>query len=120
MSEVVLVTSSAGYIGSHVSKALAKSGFTPACYDTLEKGPPWAVRWGPLERGDIGDAARLEEVFARHKPRPIVHMAATSKSADRCVSERYLHSNATKSEALVSAAVRHGVVAFVFSSTCAV
>src|SRR5688500_4383620 len=84
MSEVVLVTSSAGYIGSHVSKALAKSGFTPACYDTLEKGPPWAVRWGPLERGDIGDAARLEEVFARHKPRPIVHMAATSKSADRC------------------------------------
>jgi UDP-arabinose 4-epimerase len=46
MSEVVLVTSSAGYIGSHVSKALAKSGFTPACYDTLEKSPLWAVRRG--------------------------------------------------------------------------
>jgi nucleoside-diphosphate-sugar epimerase len=86
MSEVALVTSSAGYIGSHVSKALAKSGVTPASYDTLVKGHPWAVRWRPLERGDIGDAARLEEVFARHKPRAIVHMAATSKSADRCAS----------------------------------
>ena len=46
MSGVVLVTGGAGYIGSHVSKALAESGFTPVCYDTLEKGHPWAVRWG--------------------------------------------------------------------------
>ncbi len=39
MSGVVLVTGGAGYIGSHVSKALAEPGFTPVCYDTLEKGP---------------------------------------------------------------------------------
>ena len=60
----VLVTGGAGYIGSHVCKALAEAGDTPVCYDTLEKGHDWAVRWGPLERGDIGDAARLDEVFA--------------------------------------------------------
>lgn len=40
MSGAVLVTDGAGYIGSHVSKALAASGFTPVCYDTLEKGHP--------------------------------------------------------------------------------
>jgi UDP-glucose 4-epimerase len=34
--------------------------------------------------------------------------------------DRYLHNNAAKSEVLVAAAVRHGVDAFVFSSTCAV
>ena len=34
--------------------------------------------------------------------------------------ERYLHNNATKSDALIDAALRHGVEAFVFSSTCAV
>jgi UDP-glucose 4-epimerase len=61
MSEVVLVTGGAGYIGSHVSKALAEAGFIPVCYDTLENGHAWAVRWGPLERGDIGDLDRLDE-----------------------------------------------------------
>ena len=34
--------------------------------------------------------------------------------------ERYLHNNVTKSEVLVAAAVRHGVDAFAFSSTCAI
>ena len=121
MSGVVLVTGGAGYIGSHVSKALAESGFTPVCYDTLEKGHAWAVRWGPLERGDIGNAARLEEVFIRHKPRAIVHMAGYIEVGESVRQpERYLHNNATKSEVLVAAAVRHGVDAFAFSSTCAI
>ena len=34
--------------------------------------------------------------------------------------ERYLHNNATKSDVLIDAALRHGIEAFVFSSTCAV
>lgn len=121
MSGVVLVTGGAGYIGSHVSKALAESGYTPVCYDTLEKGHAWAVRWGPLERGDIGCADRLEQVFARYKPRAIVHMAGyieVGESVRR--PDLYLHNNATKSETLVAAALRHDVGAFVFSSTCAV
>ena len=76
---------------------------------------------GPLECGDIGDAARLEEVFARHKPRAIIHMAGYIE-----VGKSVRNPNATcittpqKSEVLVAAAVRHGVDAFVFSSTCAV
>ena len=57
----VLVTGGAGYIGSHVCKALAEAGLTPVCYDTLEKGHRWAVRWGPLEQGDIG--VHLEEAY---------------------------------------------------------
>ena len=48
MSRNVLVTGGAGYIGSHVSKALAESGFTPVCYDTFEKDLSWAVGGGPL------------------------------------------------------------------------
>ena len=55
-NSTVLVTGGAGYIGSHVCKALADAGAVPVCYDTLEKGHAWAVKWGPLERGDIGDA----------------------------------------------------------------
>jgi len=121
MSDAVLVTGGAGYIGSHVSKALADSGLSPVCYDTLEKGHEWAVRWGPLERGDIGDAARLDEVFARHKPRAIIHMAGYIEVGESVRQpERYIQNNATKSVVLVEAALRHGIEAFVFSSTCAV
>ena len=45
MSRTVLVTGGAGYIGSHVCKALAAAGHQPICFDTLEKGHDWAVRW---------------------------------------------------------------------------
>ncbi|MDP3248083.1 MAG: NAD-dependent epimerase/dehydratase family protein, partial [Polaromonas sp.] len=75
MSRTVLVAGGAGYIGSHVCKALADAGSVPVCYDTLEKGHAWAVKWGPLERGDIGDATRLDEVFIRHRPAAVVHLA---------------------------------------------
>jgi UDP-glucose-4-epimerase GalE len=121
MPPEVLVTGGAGYIGSHVCKALAESGFSPVCYDTLEKGHRWAVRWGPLERGDIGDGARLDEVFARHRPRAVVHLAGYIEVGESVREpERYLHNNAIKSQALIDAALRHAVEAFVFSSTCAV
>ena len=117
----VLVTGGAGYIGSHVCKALAEAGLTPVCYDTLEKGHRWAVRWGPLEQGDIGDAERLDEAFGRHKPRAIVHLAGYIEVGESVREpERYLHNNATKTAPLIDAAMRHGVEAFVFSSTCAV
>ena len=59
----VLVTGGAGYIGSHACKALAAAGYRPVTYDNLSIGNRWAVRWGPLERGDILDAARLHEAF---------------------------------------------------------
>ena len=64
----ILVAGGAGYIGSHICKALAESGVMPVCYDTLEKGHDWAVRWGPLERGDIGDAQLLVVAKVRHGP----------------------------------------------------
>jgi UDP-glucose-4-epimerase GalE len=79
------------------------------------------VRWGPLEQGDIGDAERLDEAFSRHKPRAIVHLAGYIEVGESVRQpERYLHNNATKTAPLIDAALRHGVEAFVFSSTCAV
>ncbi len=121
MKGPVLVAGGAGYIGSHVCKALAESGALPVCYDTLEKGHAWAVKWGPLEHGDIGDAGRLDEVFARHKPAAVIHLAGYIEVGESVKQpERYLNNNAVKTDALIAAALRHGVEAFVFSSTCAV
>ncbi len=121
MSRAILVTGGAGYIGSHVCKALADAGAVAVCYDTLEKGHEWAVKWGPLERGDIGDAARLDEVFARHRPAAVIHLAGYIEVGESVRQpERYLDNNAAKTEILIAAALRHDVEAFVFSSTCAV
>jgi UDP-glucose-4-epimerase GalE len=117
----VLVAGGAGYIGSHICKALAESGVMPVCYDTLEKGHDWAVRWGPLERGDIGDTQRLDEVFARYRPRAVIHLAGYIEVGESVREpERYLNNNATKTDALIEAGLRHEIDAFVFSSTCAV
>jgi UDP-glucose-4-epimerase GalE len=121
MRSEVLVTGGAGYIGSHVCKALAEQGFLPICYDTLEEGHRWAVRWGPLERGDIGDGARLDEVFARHRPRAVVHLAGYIEVGESVREPaRYLHNNAAKTAVLIAAGLRHAIEGFVFSSTCAV
>ena len=117
----VLVTGGAGYIGSHVCKALAEAGAQPVCLDTLEKGHDWAVRWGSLARGDVGDSRFVEAVFLRHKPRVVIHLAGYIEVGESIAHpERYLANNAAKSRVLIGAAIRHKVDAFVFSSTCAV
>jgi UDP-arabinose 4-epimerase len=72
----ILVTGGAGYIGSHACKALAQAGYSPVAYDSLVYGSREAVRWGPLEVGDIADRDRLDEVIAHYRPEAVMHFAA--------------------------------------------
>lgn len=55
MTEKVLVTGGAGYVGSHACKALANAGYLPVFNDNLSTRNRCGVRWGPLEIGDIRD-----------------------------------------------------------------
>src|SRR5690242_7538477 len=59
MTQSILVTGGAGYIGSHACKALAAAGYRPVVYDNLSRGHREAVRWGPLVEGDLHDSPRL-------------------------------------------------------------
>ena len=121
MTRTILVTGGAGYIGSHVCKALAASGIVPVAYDTLERGHDWAVQWGPLEKGDIGDAARLDAVMARHRPHAVIHLAGYIEVGESVREPARFHeNNVVKSGVLIEAAIRHGLAAFVFSSSCSV
>ena len=51
----VLVTGGAGYIGSHTCKELSRAGYSPIVYDDFSQGHPWAVRYGPVVKGDLAD-----------------------------------------------------------------
>jgi len=66
----ILVTGGAGYIGSHACKSLAAAGYAPIAYDNLSRGNRWAVKWGPLEEGDIADPARIRAVLEKYRPAP--------------------------------------------------
>jgi UDP-glucose-4-epimerase GalE len=72
----IIVTGGAGYVGSHVCKALAANGYSPVAYDDLSTGSRDLVKWGPLELGDIGDRERLAEMFLRLRPVAVLHLAA--------------------------------------------
>jgi UDP-arabinose 4-epimerase len=114
----VLVTGGAGYIGSHACKALAAAGHEPVVYDNFSGGYRWAVRFGPLEEGDVTDAKRLAEVMAKVKPGAVIHFAAlisVGESVDQ--PEIYYRTNVAGAANVLAAARAAGVSRFVFSST---
>ena len=116
----VLVVGGAGYIGSHACKALHKAGYTPVVYDNLVYGHEDAVKWGPFEKGDLLDAARLDEVLTRYKPICVMHFAAFAYVGESVTDpSKYYGNNITGSLALLDAMRRNGVDTIVFSSTCA-
>lgn len=120
MAKHVLVTGGAGYIGSHACKALRNAGYVPVTYDSFVTGWRDAVKFGPLEEGDLADRARLDEVFAKWQPVAVMHFAALSLVGESMKDPgKYWRSNVLSSLTLIESAVAAGCLDFVFSSTCA-
>jgi UDP-glucose 4-epimerase len=116
----ILVTGGAGYIGSHACKVLAAAGFVPVVYDNLSTGWAEAVKYGPFVQGDLADRATLDEVFARYRPKAVMHFAALSLVGVAMQDPGlYWRANVVGSLNLIEAAVASGCMNFVFSSTCA-
>lgn len=115
----ILVTGGAGFIGSHVCKALAAKGIEPVVYDNLARGNRWAVKWGPLEEGDIADVACLHAVLERHRPMAVMHFAAFAYVGESVRAPLlYYRNNIGGSTALLQALIGYGPLPLVFSSTC--
>jgi UDP-arabinose 4-epimerase len=119
LTNTVLVTGGAGYIGSHACKALAAAGFTPVVYDNLSRGFEWAVKWGPFEQGDLLDQPRIETVIQQHKPIAVMHFAAFAYVGESVAyPATYYRNNIVGSLALLDAMRANGVDRLVFSSSC--
>jgi len=119
-SKTVLVTGGAGYIGSHTCKLLAGEGYLPVTFDNLVYGHAHAVKWGPLEEGDLIDTARVQAVLEQYKPIAVVHFAAYSYVGESVTDPaKYYGNNVGGTLSLLNAMRAAEVDKIVFSSTCA-
>lgn len=120
MPRYILVTGGAGFIGSHVCKALARAGMVPVAYDNLSTGHADSVRWGPLIRAELGDAAALRRTLAEFSPECVIHCGASAyvgESVD--MPRKYYRNNVVGSLTLLEACLDQDIDRIVFSSSCA-
>jgi UDP-glucose-4-epimerase GalE len=120
MSQSVLVTGGAGYIGSHTCKILARTGYEPVVFDNLSRGHREAVRWGPLIKGDLADREHLVMALEEHRVAAVMHFAAYAYVGESVTDPAlYYRNNLAGTLSLLEAMRETGVDKIVFSSTCA-
>jgi UDP-glucose 4-epimerase len=117
----VVVTGGAGYIGSHIVRRLAASGWDVTVVDDLSEGHRAAVGSVALVEGDFGDPTVLEPLLEGEGVEYVVHMAAFCQVGESVANPaRYYDNNVAKTLRLLDAARRLGVKGIVFSSSAAV
>lgn len=116
----------AGYIGSHVCKALLAAGHVPVVFDNLSTGRRENLSPGvTLRVGDILDPAAhkaaLEAEASKGRFDGVVHLAALKAAGESMLEpEKYARHNIAGSLNLLEAVAAAGIPAFVFSSSAAV
>lgn len=117
----ILVVGGAGYIGSHMVRALLEAGYHVVTLDNLSTGHRSAVRGGDFIQGDLGDRDLLEEIFLTRKIDAVMHFAAFSLVGESMLAPvKYYHNNVAATIELISSMLRHHVKRFIFSSSAAV
>ncbi|MBS0342843.1 MAG: UDP-glucose 4-epimerase GalE [Proteobacteria bacterium] len=130
MTNCVLVTGGAGYIGSHTCVALAAAGFEPLILDNYANSSPRVLerlarigggRAPRAIQGDVRDRALLDRLFAENSVKAVIHFAGLKAVGDS-VSQplSYYDNNVNGSLVLAAAMQAAGVKTLVFSSSATV
>jgi UDP-glucose 4-epimerase len=122
MTERVLVTGGAGYIGSVVAAQLLEKRYEVVVYDNLSHGKRAAV---PAEArlvvDDIGNRDVLERLLREQPVDAVMHFAAFIEAGESMREPaKYFRNNTANTLTLLEAVLAHKVPRFVFSSTAAV
>ncbi|MEU5122534.1 UDP-glucose 4-epimerase GalE [Streptomyces asoensis] len=117
-----LITGGAGFIGSHVVKAMTDAGERVVVLDDLSTGRAERLPDGVvLEVGTVLDGDGVGRVLREHGVTGIVHIAGkkqVAESVDRPL--YYYRENVEGMRVLLDAAVAAGIGRFLFSSSAAV
>jgi len=125
----VLLTGATGYIGSHTWLALEAAGFEVVGVDDFSNSSPVVLerlahlsgRTPVFERADVGDAAAMAALLARHPVDAAVHFAAFKAVGESAASPLAYYRNNVGGLVTVCQALRDvGVHRFVFSSSATV
>ena len=120
-NEKILVIGGAGYIGSHVVKALLREDFQVTVYDNLSTGQTCNLfQNAEFIEGDILDEPHLEKVM-RKGFSAVIHLAAKKAVGESMENPQlYSQNNICGSINIFNAMLNSGVKNVVFSSTSAV
>jgi UDP-glucose 4-epimerase len=122
MSDLVLVTGGAGYIGSHTVHALLDRGDRVVVLDNLSTGMKAQVgKDAVFVQGDVADAALVKQIIAEHRVDAVIHFAGSIVVPESVRDPlTYYDNNVVKTRTLLQAVVEAGVKQFIFSSTATV
>ncbi len=117
----ILVIGGAGYIGSHVVKALLANNFAVTVYDNMSTGQPCNLFTDAnFVGGDIADEKKLHEVMAKGID-VVIHLAAKKAVGESMTNPQlYAQNNISGTINILNAMTDCGVKNIVFSSTAAV
>ena len=117
----ILVCGGAGYIGSHVTRALIDSGEEVIVLDNLQTGHVDAVhKKAKLVLGDLRDDEFMERVFKDNKIDGVIDFAAFSLVGESVEEPlKYFENNFYGTLCLLKAMKKYNVNKIVFSSTAA-
>lgn len=116
-----LVIGGAGYIGSHMVRALQGAGHEVAIFDNFSTGHREAVVGLKVYDGDLLRPADLDYALPDFAPDLVLHFAARSLVAESMAEPNlYYGNNVCGVFNLIEAMRRHGRSRLVFSSTAAV
>ncbi len=117
-----LLTGGAGYIGSHVVRALLDAGQRVVVLDDLSTGIGARLPWGvPMVIADVADTTAVRRALRAHEIGGVIHLAA-KKSVPDSVAEPlgYYRENLVGLLSLLEAMRAEDVDRLVFSSSAAV
>jgi UDP-glucose 4-epimerase len=117
----ILVAGGAGYIGSHVTRALLRRNLNVTVADDLSTGHRWSVPEKQLVVEDIGNRIAMKEILRSRKIETVMHFAARIVVPES-VSDPYQYyvNNVAKTLELLKAMEEAGANNFIFSSSAAV
>jgi UDP-glucose 4-epimerase len=120
VSNTILITGGAGYIGSHAAKELSKRGYHPLVLDNLSYGHREFARWGSFIEGNLADTELLRTLFTTYSVTAVMHFAGFAYVGESVTDPaKYYRNNVANSLNLLEAMREAGVSRIIFSSTCA-